>query len=104
MTSPVSGCSRYCITENTRDCIRARCACSVLSAAFAVVKNAFASATCAGVEPTTNGSMRSEVHTSELQSRGHLVCRLLLEKKKLDNDAFLQILLNRLFALRQNFI
>src|SRR5439155_25550177 len=27
-------------------------------------------------------SQRSEEHTSELQSRGHLVCRLLLEKKK----------------------
>src|SRR5690625_5590983 len=27
-------------------------------------------------------SKRSEEHTSELQSRGHLVCRLLLEKKK----------------------
>src|SRR5690625_6190367 len=26
--------------------------------------------------------MRSEEHTSELQSRGHLVCRLLLVKKK----------------------
>src|SRR5690625_5437193 len=26
---------------------------------------------------------RSEEHTSELQSRGHLVCRLLLEKKKM---------------------
>src|SRR5690625_7888320 len=42
---------------------------------------------------TTNGTftakkvvnaagVRSEEHTSELQSRGHLVCRLLLEKKK----------------------
>src|SRR5690625_5987383 len=30
---------------------------------------------------TTLGT-RSEEHTSELQSRGHLVCRLLLEKKK----------------------
>src|SRR5207253_9079036 len=29
------------------------------------------------------GTMRSEEHTSELQSRGHLVCRLLLEKKKI---------------------
>src|SRR5437870_9178527 len=29
-----------------------------------------------------NGLGRSEEHTSELQSRGHLVCRLLLEKKK----------------------
>src|SRR5690625_6188221 len=28
------------------------------------------------------GAPRSEEHTSELQSRGHLVCRLLLEKKK----------------------
>src|SRR5439155_23266591 len=28
------------------------------------------------------GLLRSEEHTSELQSRGHLVCRLLLEKKK----------------------
>src|SRR5439155_18931790 len=28
---------------------------------------------------------RSEEHTSELQSRGHLVCRLLLEKKKHKN-------------------
>src|SRR5690625_7125196 len=27
---------------------------------------------------------RSEEHTSELQSRGHLVCRLLLEKKKIN--------------------
>src|SRR5690625_7017954 len=31
---------------------------------------------------TIVNSVRSEEHTSELQSRGHLVCRLLLEKKK----------------------
>src|SRR5437870_11467175 len=30
--------------------------------------------------------VRSEEHTSELQSRGHLVCRLLLEKKKYTNS------------------
>src|SRR5690606_40872693 len=29
-----------------------------------------------------SGSVRSEEHTSELQSRENLVCRLLLEKKK----------------------
>ena len=29
-----------------------------------------------------NETMRSEEHTSELQSRTNLVCRLLLEKKK----------------------
>src|SRR5437870_10979706 len=31
----------------------------------------------------SNPLLRSEEHTSELQSRGHLVCRLLLEKKKI---------------------
>src|SRR3712207_7271813 len=33
---------------------------------------------------------RSEEHTSELQSRQYLVCRLLLEKKKQHNRALLQ--------------
>src|SRR5207253_11071038 len=32
--------------------------------------------------PFGRGHRRSEEHTSELQSRGQLVCRLLLEKKK----------------------
>src|SRR3989442_8308851 len=32
--------------------------------------------------PEESRLMRSEEHTSELQSRPHLVCRLLLEKKK----------------------
>src|SRR5439155_8955509 len=35
--------------------------------------------------PPLANSHRSEEHTSELQSRGHLVCRLLLEKKKTKN-------------------
>src|SRR3989442_6337884 len=34
-------------------------------------------------------SRKSEEHTSELQSRPHLVCRLLLEKKKLSNTALI---------------
>src|SRR5207253_10634036 len=34
------------------------------------------------VTAAVEGGHRSEEHTSELQSRGHLVCRLLLEKKK----------------------
>src|SRR2546428_11755014 len=42
---------------------------------------------CAGVRrsvtrPHSTGPGRSEEHTSELQSRSDLVCRLLLEKKK----------------------
>src|SRR5256885_6149801 len=32
--------------------------------------------------PSRRGSLRSEEHTSELQSPCNLVCRLLLEKKK----------------------
>src|SRR3712207_7582897 len=40
-----------------------------------VAASTYASATCLGVD-------RSEEHTSELQSRQYLVCRLLLEKKK----------------------
>src|SRR5438445_12630859 len=46
------------------------------------------SGTCCGLEsrlPGTGrgvGGGRSEEHTSELQSRQYLVCRLLLEKKK----------------------
>src|SRR2546422_8337983 len=35
-----------------------------------------------------NDAARSEEHTSELQSRLHLVCRLLLEKKKNNDNRF----------------
>src|SRR5439155_26736224 len=35
-----------------------------------------------GVRQSVPDTQRSEEHTSELQSRGHLVCRLLLEKKR----------------------
>src|SRR2546422_6227702 len=47
-----------------------RCArnCAIVSGRFPTTRNACSS--------------RSEEHTSELQSRLHLVCRLLLEKKK----------------------
>src|SRR5207253_5892488 len=42
----------------------------------------FAHAKTARIETKAFQKARSEEHTSELQSRGHLVCRLLLEKKK----------------------
>src|SRR5947209_8860832 len=38
----------------------------------------------------SRGSSRSEEHTSELQSRQYLVCRLLLEKKKKEKDNNIQ--------------
>src|SRR5947209_10334136 len=45
-------------------------------------KNAASSSRPAKLRSRTLGSTRSEEHTSELQSRQYLVCRLLLEKKK----------------------
>src|SRR5207253_5653149 len=45
----------------------------------------FIATTYDGGQTWTTVNARSEEHTSELQSRGHLVCRLLLEKKKKDN-------------------
>src|SRR5437870_8050664 len=36
--------------------------------------------------PAKPSRKRSEEHTSELQSRGHLVCRLLLEKKNQEDS------------------
>src|SRR5439155_5497366 len=44
---------------------------------------------------------RSEEHTSELQSRGQLVCRLLLEKKKQELDAVVPLDLVTLDATPQ---
>src|SRR2546427_9434771 len=38
-----------------------------------------------GLTPGASPGMRSEEHTSELQSQSNLVCRLLLEKKKTKN-------------------
>src|SRR3712207_7800265 len=50
----------------------------------------------AGVAPAQHprardGYVRSEEHTSELQSRQYLVCRLLLEKKKTNSQKNLQL-------------
>src|SRR5258708_10663509 len=42
----------------------------------------FGDLVCFSFHPNKNMTTRSEEHTSELQSPDHLVCRLLLEKKK----------------------
>src|SRR2546429_7296372 len=42
---------------------------------------------------------RSEEHTSELQSRLHLVCRLLLEKKKKDHT-YIELNVDRITTVR----
>src|SRR5256885_2592084 len=52
------------------------------------------SATASARSPslTTRASLRSEEHTSELQSPCNLVCRLLLEKKKISTVHILQLI------------
>src|SRR5439155_7632991 len=53
-------------------CVRSGCTCT------GPLDGKLQSSICSSL----SGAGRSEEHTSELQSRGHLVCRLLLEKKK----------------------
>src|SRR5207253_6132025 len=49
--------------------------------------------------------LRSEEHTSELQSRGHLVCRLLLEKKnKTETDQITKVIAATEIALVQHVV
>src|SRR5690606_41621351 len=62
---------------------------AVLSALFAAFVPIFGKRGLVGLDATTATALRavvmaarSEEHTSELQSRENLVCRLLLEKKK----------------------
>src|SRR5436853_4064124 len=47
-------------------------------------RSATCSTTARSVERSMPATARSEEHTSELQSLRHLVCRLLLEKKKMN--------------------
>src|SRR5215813_14964376 len=49
-----------------------------------VVPGAHVTMVSVGATHRRQGLLRSEEHTSELQSRPHLVCRLLLEKKKIN--------------------
>src|SRR5215813_15184155 len=57
-----------------------------------VVRSPHAYARIAGIDvgPAVRSAGRSEEHTSELQSRPHLVCRLLLEKKKNKKSSILE--------------
>src|SRR2546422_1975001 len=59
-----------------------RDACRVVSSVLQAMQTGQDEAGCVAMAGVANDSTRSEEHTSELQSRLHLVCRLLLEKKK----------------------
>src|SRR6476620_12409805 len=54
----------------------------------------------AGVSSVLN--LRSEEHTSELQSRQYLVCRLLLEKKKKKKITVLLLKIKKKFIYKHN--
>src|SRR2546429_1689807 len=54
------------------------------------------------VRPVPGEPRRSEEHTSELQSRLHLVCRLLLEKKKKEDLNGIQCCKNTRQSLRHS--
>src|SRR2546428_8822899 len=49
--------------------------------------------------PAGRNECRSEEHTSELQSRSDLVCRLLLEKKKNNTEHPLRVSITRLLTI-----
>src|SRR5438045_5045270 len=57
--------------------------------------NASGISQCRSAKPWPCACERSEEHTSELQSLRHLVCRLLLEKKKKKNKIEIQESKNR---------
>src|SRR2546422_7554858 len=61
-----------------------------LDAKIPVLQVTLANAVWQGITDAT-AVHRSEEHTSELQSRLHLVCRLLLEKKKKKNITKLEL-------------
>src|SRR3712207_6987195 len=63
--------------------ILAFCGLSDPAAVPAAVIRAFS---CASFAAAASAARRSEEHTSELQSRQYIVCRLLLEKKKNINE------------------
>src|SRR2546429_6690764 len=69
-------------SHNCARILRYRMAPATATARASVGESACPAAVKAGSIPSAWN--RSEEHTSELQSRLHLVCRLLLEKKELD--------------------
>src|SRR5690554_7317947 len=85
--------SRFCAASSLSFCTRTvissiqfKNACSISASVPSVFEGSFKPQCTFRLLPKYTGQVspaaRSEEHTSELQSRPHLVCRLLLEKKK----------------------
>src|SRR3712207_7657039 len=82
--SPAKPCDADATMPGTQPCTKAD----------DVTKPCDQDATMPGTEPCED-ELRSEEHTSELQSRQYLVCRLLLEKKKQNNIHVISVITNR---------
>src|SRR3989442_5090468 len=76
--------SRLAVSAGVSQSIIAKIEAGSVDPSYSVVQRLFSALERAGVESPARrvDELRSEEHTSELQSRPHLVCRLLLEKKK----------------------
>src|SRR5690606_39459543 len=72
--------SSHCCTGRTGTSATPTSGGGICSAAWPPLQPA---STVRAIAPDAPSASRSEEHTSELQSRENLVCRLLLEKKKL---------------------
>src|SRR2546422_6165481 len=82
--TPLKGISMSLLSNsNRREFLRG----AALTGAGLALSNRLLAAKEKKVLVFTKSSGRSEEHTSELQSRLHLVCRLLLEKKKKNKNA-----------------
>src|SRR5690606_40302788 len=84
---PISRATEACNTRNFSSCCAKVCSMAARSASKsrAITSNNFcccARTAAVSLLPVPVLPTRSEEHTSELQSRENLVCRLLLEKKK----------------------
>src|SRR2546422_11638827 len=79
----ISVCENHVHLSRGTSAIKSR---SIFTGSFSVVRPSSVVSRCTWVSTTIPSflpnQVRSEEHTSELQSRLHLVCRLLLEKKK----------------------
>src|SRR5690606_39364712 len=85
----IPGAGNTCKNREIDICLEGRCVHGAPKGGLGCCKSRLKRETsCSGrcfishVPSRTGGARRSEEHTSELQSRENLVCRLLLEKKK----------------------
>src|SRR5207302_11225783 len=77
-----SSADEHCDTRSARPSVSQNAIFSGIALYSLPMKNTFGSGRAATASRRRPSRSRSEEHTSELQSRENLVCRLLLEKKK----------------------